>query len=176
MTMTLDPMTVADHSMQLGALGDDLRSLGLDTQLIEPNDDLSVTTLMVALDADDQGRDRTLAVSIMPLGADALESMQLVQFFVQIPFEIADDTVATIERATSMVNIAVAVGHFGMQGSHLFFRHVHAMPRSGSFDTDMTVELIGLLAFNQEHFGDYFEALVDGELTLSVLPQALAST
>jgi hypothetical protein len=174
MNMSIDELTHADHAMQLGALSGELKTREIDTQLIDPNDELPVTTLLVALDADDRDRERTMAISIMPLGADDLESMQLAQFYVQIPFKIADDMVPVIERATSMVNAALAIGHFGVQGNQLFLRHVLALPRDQSFDPDMTVELIGLLAFHQEHFGDYFEALLDGELTLSILPQAIA--
>lgn len=169
----MSELIALEHAAQLGILGDALAATGHESQLIEPHGELPVTTLMVALGKDDDDRDRTLAVSIMPLGSDLAET-QLVQFYVPMPFSIDDDSMGSVQRAVAIVNAAMAVGHFAVSGSELIYRYVLAMPNSESFNIAMTSELIGLLAFHQEHFGDYFEGIIDDEITLSMLPDLLA--
>lgn len=172
----IDELTHAEHASQLGLLGAYLTARGIPSDLVDPGPELLVTTLMIGLEQDDEGRDRVLAVSIMPLGSD-LESLQLVQYYVQMPFEVKTvDELAMIERATAVVNGAVAIGNFGMQGSQLFYRYVHAMPADQTFEDDAAVELVGILAFHQEHFGDYFEGLLNDDFPLSTLPSVLAAT
>ncbi|MFT6763486.1 MAG: hypothetical protein ACJAXA_002144 [Candidatus Aldehydirespiratoraceae bacterium] len=171
----IDELTHAEHASQLGLLGAYLKASDINSELIDPGPELPVTTLMISLAADDEGRERTLAVSIMPLGDD-LESLQLVQFYVQMPFVVAKDDRAMIERATATVNGALAIGNFGVHSNQLFFRHVHAMPSDQTFEEASSVELVGILAFHQEHFGDYFEGLLNDDFPLSSLASVLAET
>jgi hypothetical protein len=175
MTDMIDELTHAEHASQLGLLGTHLNGRGITSELIDPGPELPVTTLMVGLAVDDEGRERTLAVSIMPLGDD-LESLQLVQFYVQMPFGVSGKNRAMIERATATVNGAVAFGNFGMHNDQLFYRHVHAMPVDQVFEEDTSVELVGILAFHQEYFGDYFEGLLNDDFPLSSLASVLAET
>lgn len=172
----MDELIHLDHSAQLGLLRSALNERGIENQLIEPSDQLPVNTLMIDVGPDDKERDRVLAASIMPLDGDGLAHTQLVQFYAQMPFEVDDVSTASVERACAIVNAALAVGHFGMQHGQLFYRYILAMPSSTTFDLDMTIELIALLAFHQEHFGDFFEGIVDDEITLSTLPALLAAS
>lgn len=171
----MDELTQLDHVAQLGTLQEALNARGIENQLIEPNDQLPVTTLMIDVGPDDKERPRVLAASIMPLDDDGLEHTQLVQFYAQMPFEIDDDNLGVVQKACAIVNPSLAVGHFGTQHGQLFFRYVMAMSNDRTFQPDMTIELIALLAFHQEHFGDFFEGLVEDEITLSVLPDLLAA-
>lgn len=171
----MDELTQLENAAQLGTLQAALTAKGISSQLIDPNEQLPVATLMIDVGPDDEERQRILAASIMPLGDDDLEHTQLVQFYAQMPFEIDDDSLGVVQKACAIINPSLAVGHFGMQQGQLFFRYVMAMPSDRSFDVDMTIELIALLAFHQEHFGDFFEGLVDDEITLSVLPDLLAA-
>lgn len=171
----IDDLVHLEHQAQLGALASVLESHGVTHQLIEPNDDLPVTTLMVSFGSDDKERERSIGVSILPFDeGEGLDATQLVQFYSHLPIEIDDDSLAVCQRAVAMVNGAMAIGHFGMQGSNLFYRYVLAVPADQVIDTEMTPELLGLLGFHQEHFGDYFEGLVEDEIALSSLPELLA--
>lgn len=174
----MDDLTTLGYQAQLDLLRQALDAHGLAVQMIEPNDQLPIPSLMVSLDEDDKGRARNLAVTIMPFGDEddgGLDSTQLVQFYAHLPFEVDADSEAVCQRAVAIVNPALAVGHFAMQNQQLFFRYVLAMPSDTTFDADMAIELIGLLSFHQEHFGDYFEGLIEGEIALSTLPALLAA-
>lgn len=171
----MDELTHLDHAAQLGTLQQALNDKGAASQLFEPNERLPVTTLMIDVGPDDAGRDRVLAASIMPLADDGLDDTQLVQFYAQMPFAIDDESLASVQRAVPIVNAALAIGHFGMQNGELFYRYVLAMPNGATFDLAMTVEIVALMAFHQEHFGDFFEGIVDDEITLSTLPDLLAA-
>ncbi len=174
----MDELTTLGYTAQLDLLRQALNAHDIAAQMIEPTEQVPAPTLMVSLDQDDKGRERHLAITIMPFGdsdGDGLDSTQLVQFYAHMPFEVDDESVGVCQRAVAMVNPALAVGHFGMQNQQLFFRYVLAMPAGDTFDADMSIELIGLLAFHQEHFGDYFEGLIEDEIALSTLPALLAA-
>lgn len=171
----MSDLTALEHAAELDLVSQALASAGHASTVLEPGEQLPVTTLLIELDPDDEDRPRSMAMSIMPFGSDDLASTRLTQFYVELPFTFGEDDRATVERAVAIVNPALAIGHFGVRGETLIYRYVWATPNSSTFDLDATVELIALLAFHQEHFGDYFEGLIDDEIALSTLPDLLLS-
>lgn len=165
-----DELMRIEHEAQLDLIAQALAARDVETQLLAAGDELPVSTLMVGL-----GTDRTLAVSIMPFSTDDLGATQLVQFYVQLAAVDAEH-LASVQQAAAIINGAIAIGHFGTQAEQLFYRYVLAMPASQTFDVDMVIELIGLLSFHQEHFGDYFDGIIEGEIAVSILPDLLTQT
>lgn len=166
----------ARHEAELGVMEGALNEHGHDTRLLEASDQVPLPTLLVALGADDENRERTLGVSIMPFDEDAFDATDLIQFYVQLPFEVPTDRRADIGAAATEVNAALAVGHFALRGTELYYRYVLATPNNAVVDGDMLTELVSLIAFHQEHFGDYFEGVLEGQIDLSVLPELLAES
>ncbi|WP_157041778.1 hypothetical protein [Nitriliruptor alkaliphilus] len=168
--------TLARHDALLTLLADTLTADERGTRLIGPDEGLPVPTLLVALGADDEGRDRTMGITILPFDEGAFDATDLMQFYVRMPFEVPDGRRTEVMAATAMVNASMAVGHFAVRGDELYYRYVLALPNNAVADEDMFGELVALLAFHQETFGDYFEGVVDGEIPLALLPDVLEQT
>jgi len=166
----------ARHEAQLTIMAAALRHEGREMRLVEANDDNPVPTLLVALGADEEARDRTLAMSLMPFGDEGLAATDLLQFYVQLPFDLTADTRTDVMAATADVNAAMAVGHFAVRKSELFYRYVMATPNNGTVDDELLVELVNLIDFHQEHFGDYLEGVATGEIAVQVLAEVIAQS
>jgi hypothetical protein len=173
--MADDDLIHLEHAAELSTLAGALEAAGFATHLLERGDGLELTTLMVAFGKDDEDRDRAAAISIMPFSADQLAATQFTQFYMPMPFKVGDAR-AEVAQAASIVNVAMAVGHFAVRDDELFYRYMLASPRGASLDPDMVAELVTMLQFHQEHFGDYLEGVNDGEIDLSVLPDVIAQT
>lgn len=147
---------------------------GYPAQLAEANDELPVSTLIVDLGEDDADRARFMAVSIMPFGDDQFASTTFTQLYVKLPFEFDSSQLGDLGHAIALINGAMAVGHFAVRGDELFYRYMLSTPSSTTADTDMFDDLIPMLVFHQEHFGDTLEGALDDEISLLILPKLLA--
>ena len=172
----VSPVTIARNEAELELMSSALRGQGHATELLEAGEHLPIPTLLVALGTDEQERDRTLGVSVMPFGEDGLAATDLVQFYVQMPFTLTEVVRTDLLAATAIVNAQMAIGHFAIRGDELFYRYVLATPNDETVDDALLGELVQLVAFHQEHFGDYLEGVIDGDIDLRVLPEVIAQT
>lgn len=167
---------LAQHEAELQLMADALRQAGMDTRLLEAGPEVPLPTLLVALGTDEADRDRTLGLSIMPFGDDGFEATDLLQFYVQLPFSVDEDNRRDVMAATAEVNAQMAIGHIAVRGDEVYYRYVLASPNDATVDGDMLVEVVQLVAFHQEHFGDYVEGVATGEIALQVLAEVLSQT
>lgn len=174
--MDASPVTIAKMSAELELMSNALQSQGLSTQVLEAGDEIPLPTLLVALDEDELGRERTLGVSVMPFDEDGLEATDLIQFYVQLPYELVDATRTDLLAATAIVNASTAIGHFAVRGDELFYRYVLATPNDRVLDDGVLLEVVRLVAFHQEHFGDYLEGVISGDIALQVLSEVMERT
>ncbi|MEX0868836.1 MAG: hypothetical protein WD011_04110 [Nitriliruptoraceae bacterium] len=149
---------------------------GYTTRLVEPNDDLPVPTLLVAFDADDEGRERTLGISFMPFEDGQFVATEFVQFYVRLPFEVPAERRTEVQAAATIVTASLAIGHFALRGDELYYRYVLASPSGGVVDGNLLAELVQLLDFHQDRFADYLEGVVTDNISLRVLPQVLEAS
>lgn len=172
-TFELSAEQLAVHATELERLSTALGSVDYDTRVLHASDDIPLPTLLVALGVDEEERDRTLAISILPFGHDDLDATALLQFYVLLPFELVDATRTDVLAATAHVNAAMAIGHFAARGDELYYRYVHASAKDEQDGSEMIVELVQLIDFHQQHFGDYLEGILTDELSLQVLPEVI---
>lgn len=171
---TLDPHVIARVSAELSLLD---AALGehYPTRVVEAGDELPVPSLLVSFDRDEEGRDRILAVSFLPLPDDDLPSTNLLQFYVRLPFDVPSEHRGDVLQAATLVNAAMAVGHFAVRDDELYYRYVLASPSGRVVDADLLRDLLPLLEFHQQHFGDYLEGVAVGEVSTHALPRLLAA-
>lgn len=167
---------LAQHEAELDLMVAALEKEGHQTRLLEAGSEVPLPTLLVALGTDEADRDRTLGISIMPFGDDAFAATDLIQFYVQLPFTLDDDRRQDVMAATAEVNANMAIGHIAVRGDEVYYRYVLASPNDATLDGDLLVELVQLVAFHQEHFGDYIEGVATGEIALQVLAEVIAQT
>lgn len=174
--MELDDVTHAHHEAELGLMQATLEAEDFVTQFLGAGDELPVAALVVALGVDDKERQRLMTVSIMPFGDDDFPATSFVQFYVPMPFRAPADKMGDLGHAMAVVNGAMALGHFGVRGGEVFFRYMLAYDSATTVDGDMLIELMTMLTFHQEHFADYLEGVLEGEVSLQVLPQLINQT
>lgn len=174
--MTTSDAINSRHLAELGLLQAALRSAGFGTELLPVSDELPVTSLVVDLGDDGSERRRMMTISIMPFGEDEFAATQFIQFYVPMPYPAPPDRLDELGHAMAMINGAMAVGHFAVRGSELFYRYMLAMGTSATIDVWVPDELIPLLVFHQEHFSDYLEGVLDGEISLLILPDLMSSS
>ena len=169
---TLSPELEARYSAELELLAAAVRG-DYPARVVEAGGELPLPTLLVSFGQDEEGRDRTLAVSFMPLPEDDLPSTQLLQFYVRLPFAVPDGQRADVLQAATLLNAALVLGHFAVRGQEAYYRYVMAAPSGDVVDGDLLAELLPLLQFHQEHFGDYLEGIATDEVSLQALPRLL---
>ncbi len=166
----------ARHEAQLAIMAAALGHAGRETRLLETDEENPVATLLVALGADEQERDRTLAMTLLPFGDGSLAATDLLQFYVQLPFELTASTRTDAMAATAHVNAAMAIGHFEVRRCEVCYRYVLANSNNGTVDAGLLVELVDLVEFHQEHFGDYLEGVATGAIAVQVLAEVIAQS
>jgi hypothetical protein len=150
-------------SLTLEAAAAALRSAGSEVELVSP------TSLHVAMGLDDKARDRSVGVVVLPSVAGAPPFVQLVSL---LPTPVAEDLVGDLLAAVNDVNTAAALGAFILDGERqLLFRYVLAVPDAGV--ADLLAWLVPFVGWEAQHFGDYLEGVLEGEISLLVLPQLL---
>lgn len=171
---SLTPELEARYSAELELFAAALRD-DYPVRVVEAGDELPVPTMLVDLGADEDGRDRTMAVGFLPLGDDELPSTQLLQFYVRLPFDVADDQRDEVLQAASLLNAAIAIGHFAVRDGEAYYRYVLAAPAGDVVDGGMLGDLVPLLHFHQLHFGDHLEGVATEEVAVQALPRLLAA-
>jgi len=166
----------SQHIAHLTLIRSSLGEAGFDSHLIEADDELPVSTLVVGLGADDLERARSMTISIMPFGDDQFAATQFIQFYAPMPYRAPRGRLGDLGHAMAVINGAMALGHFAVRGDELFFRYMLSLSSAGTIDPDMLLELMSMLVFHQEHFSDYLEGVLDGEISLLVLADVIAQS
>jgi hypothetical protein len=165
------PEMAARHEAELDLVAGALAER-YETRLVEAGGELPVPTLLVALGADEEGRDRTMGVSFMPFD-DEFAATEFLQFYVHVPIEVPADKLDEVRCAATIVNAHLAVGHFALRDGQVYYRYVLACPAGDLVDADLLGELVPLLEYHQEHFGDYLEGVATDNVSLVVLDKVV---
>jgi hypothetical protein len=174
--MDLSDLMHQQHRAELGLLSVTLQQAGFSTEFLSAGDELPVGALVVDLGADEHDRPHLMTISIMPFGDDQFGATQFFQFYTALPFSPARAQMGDLGQAIAIVNGAMAIGHFGVRRGELFYRYMLAIDSSTTIGSEMLIELMSLLTFHQEHFGDYLEGVLDGQISLAILPKLIEQT
>ncbi|MDF2722422.1 MAG: hypothetical protein K0Q59_2097 [Paenibacillus sp.] len=149
----------ASHLAQLGLLEQLLNETGIATHMLEKSEQLPLHVLLAAMAKDDQGRDRYLHFSFLPVDEEQMSAIQLLQMYCKLPFPLREEARAATADILLDINGKLPIGHFGVdEAGELYFRYVYVMPAKRSFDREEMVELITLYANMYDLFAEQVEA------------------
>jgi len=127
--------------------------------------------LVVDAGLDDAGRERGVVVRPVPSVEGAPTFVQLVT---ALPVEVGEDVLPDLLQAVNLVNAAASLGAFVVDEDRtLALRHVLALPEDGDV-TGLVAWTARYVGWEAQHFGDYLEGVVEGEVSVLVLPRLLA--
>lgn len=167
------PLVHAQHRAELSLVAGGL-SGSYPTEILDPSDALPLTTLIVDLGPDGDDRQRTMSVNVMPL--EDFDAVTFLQFFVPMPFEVPAAQVVNAGYAAAKVNAAMALGHFAVSDSgEVYFRYMQAFSSSTTADPAASAQIVMMLDFHQETFGDVVQGVAEGEIDVAVVDQVIAA-
>ena len=166
------PLVHAQHRAELSLVAGGL-SGSYPTEILDPSDALPLTTLIVDLGPDGDDRQRTMSVNVMPL--EDFDAVTFLQFFVPMPFEVPAAQVVNAGYAAAKVNAAMALGHFVSDSGEVYFRYMQAFSSSTTADPAASAQIVTMLDFHQETFGDVVQGVADGEIDVAVVDQVIAA-
>ncbi len=131
--------------------------------------------LVIELD-DDEGRARRLTIAMVPFGEPGESALRMIRFDVTFPFTADDDTKDDVALAIPVISAELAIGGFAADADgSLHLRYTLAADAVSLVADEALVELVELLDFQQERFGDYLEGVCTGDVAVEVLPQVISA-
>lgn len=173
--MDLPPGMREQHLAELSLMRPAFTGLGFVSELVEGTSTEPLSALVVDLGSDDLDRHRELTVRIRPFGDDQFAATTLYEFVVVMPYAATPEKTDEIGTAIALVNAEMAVGAFELRGVQISYRYSLSLDSAATISTSMLGELVPLLVFHQEHFGDYLEGVLDDEISVLILPKLLAA-
>jgi hypothetical protein len=158
----------ARHLVELGQLEAIFTEMGYAAQLVEKSPQIPYHTLLVGLEPDEKGRPLQMALTFYPLGEDDLESTLLLQYFIELPFDLDEKGLARAVELLPHINNKAVVGHFGVTDGQnkLHYRYVQALPLYETVSQDAVVDIVVLASYTPVLFGDVLEDLAEGKISL----------
>lgn len=98
-----------------------------------------------------------------------------VHFDVLLPFDVPGDRADDAQRAVDVVNGHTTVGVYELAGSTIGLSHVLTVDGGGSVPDDEVRRIVPALVAEHERYSDYLHGVVDGEISLLVLPDLIAA-
>jgi hypothetical protein len=119
---------------------------------------------MAGISLDEQGRDRFVHFSFLPLDDEAdIQTVELLQIYHTFPFKLADGRRAAIAELLLEANTRLPIGHFGLnENEELHYRYVYALSGARTFDADEVLAIVGLFISMCELFAESLEAVASG--------------
>jgi len=158
----------ARHLVELGHLEAIVTEMGYTAQLIEKSQQLPYHTLLVGLEPDAKGRPLQMALTFYPLGEDELENTLLLQYFIELPFDLDEKGLARTIELLPYINNKVVVGHFGVTDGQrkLHYRYVQALPLDKIITAKAVTDVIVLANYTPVLFGDVLEEIAEGKISI----------
>lgn len=158
----------ARHLVELGNLEAIVTEMGYTAQLVEKSRQLPYHTLLVGLEPDAKGRPMQMALTFYPLGEDELENTLLLQYFIELPFDVDEKGLARAIELLPYINNKVVVGHFGVTDGQdkLHYRYVQALPLDKIITAEAVTDVIVLANYTPVLFGDVLEELAEGKISI----------
>jgi hypothetical protein len=151
----------ARHLVELGYLEAIIQEMGYATQLIESSDTVPYHTLLARLDPDGKGRPREMACTFYPLSEEESANVLLLQYFLELPFEIAPGAIAEVNGLLVELNNQSVLGHFGITAGtqKVHHRFVQTLAQSSFIDEAATSDIVNLLNYTSLMLGESIEAV-----------------
>jgi len=168
------PLVHAQHRAELSLVAGGLAD-SYPAEILDPGDALPLTTLIVDLGPDGDDQQRSMSINVMPLGDD-FDDVTFLQFYVPMPFSVPGAQAVNVGYAAAKVNAAMALGHFAVSDSgEVYFRYMQAFSAATAADPAVSAQIVMMLDFHQETFGDVLQGVADGEIDVGVVDQVIAT-
>lgn len=160
-----EDLGAAARALDLSQIGLALSGIGVSVRLLDTDDGVPLTSLLVAAGEDYAGRERHLSASFVP-GLQDFEAVALLQLYSVVPGDVHDASVSDLLAFLSEVNQLTAIGHFSLGDDGVVVRHVNAVPVTESLSERAVVELFGLFVLTLDVFGSGVARLAAAETDL----------
>jgi hypothetical protein len=133
---------------------------GFETHLVEASESAPVDQIVVVLEADEKGRERTLWLTPLPhLEADLEAGLSLLQLFSTLPFQSTIATESQLTKRIIQLNNELPIGGFGLRQSDgaIFYRQVLMLGPDRTINGRIVRETVMLISFLLDRFSNAVE-------------------
>lgn len=129
----------------------------IECEIANASDLMPISSLIAYIKKDKKGRLITVSMTFMPLPEDVFPDIKLLQFYTELPFDVATDVTAYLNG----LNRELPMGSFGVsEAKQIYFRYVHVINKYDSlYDAaELYKNLITILLFVLDIHADAIEA------------------
>jgi hypothetical protein len=150
----------ARHLVELGYLEAIAQDMGYAAHLIEASDTVAYHTLLVQLEPDWKQRQRELTCTFYPLDEEETPSILLLQYFLEMPFEIANGAEQKVNALLMEINNKSVLGHFGIStgANKVHHRYIQTFAESQLIDEAAVADVVMMFNYTSLIFGESIEA------------------
>jgi hypothetical protein len=150
----------ARNLVELGYLEAIVQDMGYAANLIEASDTVVYHTLLVQLEPDWKQRQRELACTFYPLAEEEAPNILLLQYFLEMPFEIAAGAETKVNALLMEINNKSVLGHFGITAgvNKVHHRYIQTFAESQLIDEEAVADVVMLFNYSSLMFGESIEA------------------
>jgi hypothetical protein len=164
----------ARHLAQLSFLKQILDEEGLPTTLLEKSEEIPIHLLMAGVQQDQEGRDRFLHFSFLPLDEEEIQSTLLLQIYSTLPFAMEGNYREQIALLLLEINTRLPIGHIGMnENNEIHYRYVYTLSSSKTFQSDEILDVLSLFVYMLEMFGGVIEPVAKGTVDAAAAAASL---
>lgn len=136
-----------------------------------PATDVDDDELQILFAGDGAEPDRPTAVRWVDLS----EGPHLLMFSTSYPFDAPADSIADIVRAAHETTQYLVLGHFEVDDDgSVHLRYSTVVDADDPPTPVVLANVVGLLDHQQQHFGDYLEAICTGKVTIDLYADLVA--
>ena len=142
-----------------------LSANNFDVHLIPASGAAPVDQLVIALAPDEQGRERSLWLTLLPdLEQDLEEGLRMLQFLVKLPFQSNPNTEHQLASRILQLNNTMPIGGFGLKQPEnlILFRYVLMIGPDRDINGRIVIETVTLISFLLDQFSKLIEDAVSG--------------
>ncbi|CAI6081359.1 YbjN domain-containing protein [Cohnella sp. JJ-181] len=158
----------ANHARDLAELGfleHSLKEAGLPCRLIEPTEGVPIPALLAATDAGDDGRERYLTFTFVPLADEDIGDIRLLQLYTVVSPSVPAVHRAELAELLTAVNSRIPLGHFSLnEAGELYFRYVWAVSAKHRLPDPETLHVADLFLMTLGMFGPKVSDVADGRI------------
>jgi hypothetical protein len=158
----------ARHLVELGFLEEILIDMGYATQLVERSPQVPYHVLLVGLESDSGGQPLQMALTFYPVGEDEVENTMLLQYFIELPFEVDEGGLARLRELLPDINNKIVLGHLGITvgQNKLHYRYVQALPVDRLISHGAVSDVIVLVTYTPRLFEEMVQDLAGGTISV----------
>ena len=135
------------------------------SQLFEKSNEMPLSVLVLVLNKDSKGRDRTLNLSFLPFGDSDFNQINPLQFYSVLPFNYNGNR-EDVNNLILKLNQFSSIGGFSLNNNNeIILRYIHCIPRYEIYQKESLEEVINLFVKNMDVLGSKIESCINGNLT-----------